>query len=98
MQLRERIRDIVEERLNLFGELLFEWCSVTCWGKGSSLNKHFDSNRPYLEHRNVSAILYLNSPDSSSSFVPGFVGGDLEFYVDGHVERVVSPARGKKQG
>lgn len=89
VQLREKIRDIVEDHTGLFGELYFEWCSVTCWSEGSSLQSHFDSNRPYLAHRDYSAILYLNTESRA------FTGGLLRFSTNGEEEKVVSPKQGK---
>lgn len=75
VSIRERIREIAETVFDLFGELYFEWCSITCWHKGSTLKKHYDSNRSYLKHRHISAILYLNSPNGN---IP-FEGGNLVF-------------------
>ena len=94
MKARARVREAVEAALGLEFQLLHEFTALTCWHPGSCINAHYDSNRPYLQQRAVSAICYLNTGGGKD-----FSGGDFVFLDEDELPGdFVEPLGGNKMG
>ena len=81
LRARDAVRDAAETLLNVENSLFFEFVALLSWHPGSFIGDHYDANRPYLEQRHLSAVLYLNDQGRD------FEGGDFHFR-DGVPDRV----------
>ncbi|KAJ3674114.1 hypothetical protein LUZ60_006106 [Juncus effusus] len=73
VQIRERLKEKVEEIFDCRFELFVEFTGLISWCKGASIGWHSDDNKPYLKQRDFSAVCYLNN------YGTDFKGGILRF-------------------
>lgn len=83
---RDKVAAAAEAALGHPYELCIEFTGLVSWTAGARINWHYDSNRPYLEQRHATAVVYLNDAGSE------FSGGNLQFQ-DGNLKQV-SPSSG----
>ena len=68
---RSKVLEAVEEAT---GEILYvEYTGLNCWDSDAIIEPHYDSNRPYLEMRHYSALVYLSNQGEC------FTGGSFVF-------------------